>query len=302
MPNWGQVLTEIQAEHAKLTNDAVGAVDVVRRRYLEQLHQKTGRNIIAYYSGWLTNPNAPALDVNDDDKTAFMMAIHNLDKDLGLDLILHTPGGGLAAAESLVDYLRRIFGTNIRAIVPHMAMSAGTMIACSCNAIVMGKQSNLGPIDPQIGGLPAAAVKKEIERAIAEISADQARLHFWQFVLGKYQPTFVSQCEQVVDMAEVFVRERLMDNMLATDADKAAKADKIVRGLSDVDQNKMHDRHIPIDACEALGLNIVRLEDDQELQEAVLTVHHCFMHSLAVSQAGKIVENHMGALFIKVPA
>jgi len=302
MPNWGQVLAEIQAQDAKLRNNAVGAVDIVRRRYLKRLQKKTGRNIIAYYSGWLSNPTAFGLDVNDDDKTAFMMAIHSLDKSLGLDLILHTPGGGLAAAESLVDYLRRIFGTDIRAIVPHMAMSAGTMIACSCKSIVMGKQSNLGPIDPQIGGLPAAAVKKEIERAIAELNADPTRMQFWQFVLQKYQPTFVSQCEQVVDMAEVFVRERLLDNMLVSDPDKVAKADKIVKGLSDVDHNKMHDRHIPIDACEALGLTIEKLEADQDLQEAVLTVHHCYMHSLTVSGAAKIVENHNGAAFMKVPA
>ena len=119
MPNWGQVLTEIQARDAKLGNDAKSAVDIVRRKYLKALHKKTERNVIAYYSGWLSNPTAVGIDVNDEDKAAFMMAIHGLDKNKGLDLILHTPGGGIAAAESLVDYLRRIFGGNIRAIVPH---------------------------------------------------------------------------------------------------------------------------------------------------------------------------------------
>lgn len=302
MPNWGQVLTEIQARDAKLTNDAKSAVDVVRRKYLKNLHKKTGRNVIAYYSGWLSNPGAFGTDVNDEDKAAFMMAIHGLDKAKGLDLILHTPGGGIAAAESLVDYLRRIFGCDIRAIVPHLAMSAGTMIACTCKSIVMGKQSNLGPIDPQLGGLPAAAVKKEIERAIAEIQENPERLQFWQFVLNKYNPTFVGQCEQAVVMAAEFVRDRLLDNMLSGDADAAAKADAIVAGLSDVDDNKSHARHIHIDKCEALGLKIERLEDDQELQEAVLTVHHCFMHSLAVSGAAKLVENQNGAAFIKLPA
>ena len=217
MPNWGQVLSEIQAQDAKLTNDAKSAVDVVRRRYLKKLHKKTGRNVIAYYSGWLSSPGAFGTDVNDEDKAAFMMAIHGLDKARGLDLILHTPGGGIAAAESLVDYLRRVFGCDIRAIVPHLAMSAGTMIACTCKSIVMGKQSNLGPIDPQLGGLPAAAVKKEIERAIAEIKADPDRLQFWQFVLGKYTPTFIGQCEQAVQMAAEFVRDRLIDNMLSGD-------------------------------------------------------------------------------------
>jgi len=302
MPNWGQILTEIQGQDAKLANGAKSAVDLVRRRYMKKLHKKTGRNVIAYYSGWLSNPTAFGIDVNDEDKAAFMMAIHGLDKAKGLDLILHTPGGGIAAAESLVDYLRRIFGYDIRAIVPHLAMSAGTMIACTCKSIVMGKQSNLGPIDPQLNGLPAAAVKKEIERAIAEIQNYPERLQFWQFVLSKYTPTFVGQCEQAVIMAADFVRDRLLDNMLNGDADAVAKADAIVTGLSDVDDNKSHARHIHIDKCEALGLKIERLEDDQELQEAVLTVHHCFMHSLSVSGAAKLVENQNGAAFIKLPA
>ena len=301
MPNWGQVLTEIEARDAKLENGAKSAIDVVRRKYLKQLHRKTGRNVIAYYSGWLSNPGAFGIDVNDEDKAAFMMAIHGLDKSKGLDLILHTPGGGIAAAESLVDYLRRMFGTDIRAIVPHLAMSAGTMIACACKSIVMGKHSNLGPIDPQLGGLPAA-VKKEIERAIAEIKEDPDRIQFWQFVLGKYSPTFVGQCEQAVSMAADFVKIRLMDNMLLGEIDAEAKASAIVAGLSDVDDNKSHARHIHIDKCEALGLKIEHLEHDQELQNATLTVHHCYMHSLGVTGAAKIVENHDGAAFIKIPA
>jgi ClpP class serine protease len=301
MPNWGQVLSEIEARDANLTNGAKSAIDLVRRKYLKRLQKRTGRNVIAYYSGWLSNPQAFGIDVNDEDKAAFMMAIHGLDKSKGLDLILHTPGGGIAAAESLVDYLRRMFGTDIRAIVPHLAMSAGTMIACACKSILMGKHSNLGPIDPQLGGLPAAAVKKEIERAILEIKNDPDRLHFWQFVLGKYSPTFVDQCEQAVQMAQEFVRDRLLDNMLAGQSDAADRAKRIVDGLSDVDDHKSHARHIHIEKCEALGLTIEKLEDDQELQEATLTVHHCYMHSLAVTGAAKIVENHNGAAFIKIP-
>lgn len=301
MPNWGEVSKEIQAHDAQLLHDSTNAVDDVRRKYLRELSEHTGRNVIAYYSGWLSNPTAVGIDVNDEDKAAFMMAIHGLDKSKGLDLILHTPGGGINAAESLVDYLRRIFDRDVRAIIPHLAMSAGTMIACTCKSIVMGKQSNLGPIDPQLGGLPAAAVKKEIERAIAETKEDPDRMNFWQFVLQKYSPTFVGQCEHAVRMAEEFVRQRLLDNMLAGAENAERKADAIVNGLSDVDDNKSHARHIHIDKCEELGLNIERLEDDQSLQEAVLTVHHCFTHSLAMSGAAKIVENQNGATFIKLP-
>jgi ClpP class serine protease len=88
-------------------------------------------------------------EVNDADKNGLMTVVHQLDRSKGLDLLLHTPGGETAATESFVDYLRSIFGKDIRAFIPQLALSAGTMIACACKEIYMGKQSSLGPVDPQ---------------------------------------------------------------------------------------------------------------------------------------------------------
>ena len=146
MPNWGEVLSEIQSVQVG------NPLDIIRRKYLDIMHQYTGRNVIAYYSGFLQKPNNSGA-IDDNDKNAFMQTAYGLDKSIGLDLILHTPGGNTAATESIVHYLKSIFGKDIRAFVPQMAMSAGTMIALSCKEIVMGKQSNIGPIDPQFGGM-----------------------------------------------------------------------------------------------------------------------------------------------------
>ncbi len=121
MPDWNQILNEIKASGS--------THDIIRRSYLEKLHNITGRNIIIYYSGWLQKRNVPGIEVNDADKNGFMTVIHQLDRTKGLDLLIHTPGGETAATESLVDYLRSMFGTDIRAFVPQIAMSAGTMIA-----------------------------------------------------------------------------------------------------------------------------------------------------------------------------
>jgi ClpP class serine protease len=100
-----------------------------------------------------------------------------------LDLILHTPGGDMAATESLIDYLRSMFGTNIRAIIPQISMSGGTMIALACRQIVMGKHSNLGPIDPQLGGVAAHAIKEEFERAVREVQHAPGTAPIWQVVI-----------------------------------------------------------------------------------------------------------------------
>lgn len=97
--------------------------DVVRRRYLAKLHEITNRNVIIYYSGWLQKQGGAGVDINDEDKNGLMTVVHKLDKRLGLDLALHTPGGDIAATEALVDYLRSVFGNDIRAIVPQLAMS-----------------------------------------------------------------------------------------------------------------------------------------------------------------------------------
>jgi ClpP class serine protease len=69
------------------------------------------------------------MEITDEDKNGFMMAVHKLDRTKGLDLFLHTPGGSISSTQSIVDYLHKMFGKNIRAIVPQIAMSAGTMIA-----------------------------------------------------------------------------------------------------------------------------------------------------------------------------
>ena len=82
--------------------------------------------------------------------------------EIGLDLVLHTPGGDPTAAEGIVNYLHAKFGRDVRVIVPQMAMFAGTMLACSARSILMGKQSCLGPIDPQYGGVPAYNIKQNM--------------------------------------------------------------------------------------------------------------------------------------------
>src|SRR5678809_139099 len=130
MPNWGEVLKEIQQVQS---GGNPNALDFVRRKYLALISSKTNRNTIAYYSGWLQKPQHGDAIINDKDKNALMATIHKMDRKKGLDLILHTPGGDLAATESIVDYLFAMFDTNVRAIVPQICMSAGTMIALSCH-------------------------------------------------------------------------------------------------------------------------------------------------------------------------
>lgn len=291
MPGWDKVLKEISSRQA----EGRQAVDKVRRHYLSRLHKHTKRNVIAYYSGWLSRPpQLPNLEIGDDDKNAFMTAVHTLNRSLGLDLILHTPGGNVAATESLVDYLWSMFDKDVRVIVPQIAMSAGTMIACSAKRIVMGKQSNLGPIDPQFGGIAAQAVLAEFEMAVKSIEHNPSCAPLWQSIIGKYNPTFLLECLQAIEWSRDMVKNWLRDNMFSGDANAEEKAESAVVALGDHASTKTHSRHLPLSVCDGIGLKLERLEDDPIFQDLVLTVHHAFMHTFAQTAAIKIVENHKG--------
>lgn len=288
MPSWNQVLEELSE------SKRVDALDYVRRQYLRELSEYRGRNVIAYYSGFLQKPGYAKSSINDDDKNGFMATIHNLDRSKGLDLILHTPGGDMAATESLIDYLHRMFNGNIEAFVPQISMSGGTMIACSTRKIIMGKQSNIGPIDPQFGGIPAHGVVKEFEEAINAIKLDPASIPIWQAIIGQYHPTFVGECKNAIIMADEMVERSLINIMFKGEEDAVDKAKGIVSFLNEHEDSKTHARHINIDEAKACGLKIEDLEVDDRLQDLVLTVHHCFMHTFGNSNAIKIVENHNG--------
>jgi hypothetical protein len=283
-------------------------LDVVRRKYLKALSDITGRNVIVYYSGWLQKGHIKELQslfaVNDNDKNGFMATIHQLDRSRGLDLILHTPGGDAAATESIVDYLRQMFGNNIRAVVPQLAMSAGTMIALSCKEIMMGKHSNLGPIDPQIGNFPAHGIIEEFKRAQAEIASAQnpgdqfARMATWQPIIAKYSPALIGECENAIDWSSNMVTEWMKTGMFNGEPDAAEKSKKIVSELSSHEQTKTHARHIHMDRLVELGVKVVPLETDQRLQDAILTIHHACVNTLTQTPAVKIIENQNSVSFI----
>ncbi len=303
MPNWGQVLNELQGMRVE------NPLDTIRKKYLAIMHKYTGRNVIAYYSGFLQKPNGN-VTIDDNDKNALMQAVYGLEKSKGLDIILHTPGGNIAATESIVNYLRSLFANNIRAFIPQIAMSAGTMIALSCKEIVMGKQSNIGPIDPQFGGISCAGVIEEFQNAINDLRINPASAPLWQTIISKYHPTFLGDCQKAITWSEKMVTEWLRSNMLSENDEPQKDAEIIVNTLGNHKETFTHAKHIHIEDCKRLGIKVIPLETLEkkkiggckDLQDCVLTIHHTYMHTFSNSNAVKIVENHHGsAMIISMP-
>lgn len=298
MPTWGEILSELQESAAG--NNGQPDFDAVRRKYLDQLHQLTGRSTIIYYSDWLKT-SGEVVTITLEDMQGMMEVLKGLPGP-NLDLLLHSPGGSPEAARSIVNYLRSRF-THIRAFVPLAAMSAATMWALACDEIVMGQHSQLGPIDPQLimqgGAVPARAIIEQFDQAKKELKADPAALPAWLPILQAYAPALLKQCETAEKLSRGLVREWLVAYMLKNDPDAKKKAADIARYFASYSLHQSHGMGIARDDAQNRGVNVTNLESDQALQDAVLSVHHAAMHTLG-GAAVKLVENHLGKTFAKL--
>ncbi|ACP21562.1 periplasmic serine protease (plasmid) [Sinorhizobium fredii NGR234] len=153
---------------------------VLHRRYLEamrirkiaQVEKKRESRVILLVHrqetmGFLGFPLMRYIDINDSEEV--LRAVQMTDDDVPLDLVLHTPGGLVLAALQIARAVRNHKG-KVTVFVPHYAMSGGTLIALAADEIVMCRHSVLGPIDPQLGQMPAASIIKVAEqKPLAEV-------------------------------------------------------------------------------------------------------------------------------------
>ena len=304
MPTWSGILEELKQSQVK---GQPPQFDAVRRKYIASVFKHTGREVILYATKWTQhdpNVSPDVVSIVDEDLQGIMEVIHGL-KGPKLDFILHSPGGSLEAAEALVLYLRSKF-EHIRVIVPQMAMSAATMIACAADVIILGKHSFLGPIDPQIiintplgqRMVPAQAILEQFEQAKSECQ-DPAKLGAWLPMLNQYGPDLLIQCENANKLSEELVRGWLETYMFKSDRKRKKKAKDIGEWLAKHGHFKSHSRHIQRSELEKRGLNVEHLEDDQSAQDLFLSVLHATTHTFNGTTAVKIIENHLGKAFIK---
>ena len=304
MPTWGEILKELKET---MEREKRPPFDMVRRKYLKKLSEHTGRNTILYATKWTQPGNIPSemISITDEDIQGFMEVISGISGDK-LDIIIHSPGGSAEATEALVKYLRSKF-THIRAIIPYGAMSAATMLACAADEIIMGKHSFIGPIDPQViaytrlgkRAIPAQAIIEQFDRAKEECKKDPKNLGVWLPIIEQYGPALIVECEHAIELSKNLVLEWLTQYMFKEDDNGEKLAKKVAETLADHSLFKSHGRHIDREQAKKIGLKIRDLENDNTLQDLVLSVFHATTLTFDNTGAVKIIENHIGKAFIK---
>jgi ClpP class serine protease len=218
---------------------------VITRRILEYSrlrliakieHERGSRVILLVHRqetmSFLGFPVYRYIDVDDSEEV--MRAIHMTDREMPIDLILHTPGGLVLASLQIAQAIKKHKG-KVTAFVPHYAMSGGTLISLAATEIVMSEHAVLGPVDPQLGKFPAASVLKVIaKKPVTEIEDETLIM--------------ADQAEKAIFQVRESVKELLQGNPTN------GKVDELARLLSE--GTWTHDFPITYERAKVLGLPV----------------------------------------------
>ena len=239
--------------------EAYHADRYARQRLIYQIQDTVERRIICYVAGERTN-------IQRDDVLGFVDLLCRIEPGANIDLILHSGGGDIDAAEKLISMVRaKVKNGELRVIVPHYAKSAATLMALGADSIVMSDSSELGPIDPQVPFLDAHgkwvyysafSYLKAFERFTGELQANPddptARL-----MLENIHPHQVVEIERVVQRTRHLAEKLLQTGMMAGWPVTAP-----VTKLMDVESWHTHGQVISAEDAKAIGLTVRHISPD----------------------------------------
>ena len=277
---------------------------VHRSRYQRQeligaIQNFTGRKFISYVS--------ESAALTRDDVVPIMDLLHRVPVGSSLDLMLHTPGGDIDAADKIVRILQRRVGAEaeLRVIVPDSAKSAGTLIAIGADIIVMSDSSELGPIDPQIittdasGNVsqrPAHTYVDGYEALVRKINdpasyqegkgTDAERL-----LLSKCDPAMLDLCRQALERSR-----RLAESLLKKGMLRDGSWTKVALDLTDNDRwLSQHGAVIDSEDAQTMGLRVEYMSPDSELWQSFWRLY-CEQRLALGSENPKLFESDYASL------
>jgi len=191
-------------------------LEMARLRLLRRLEKIRGSRVITLIHrqesrSFLGIPLVRYIDIDDSEQV--LRAIRLTQKDVPIDLILHSPGGLVLAAKQIAHAIKA-HPAKVTVFIPHYAMSGGTLLALAADEIVMDENAVLGPIDPQLGEFPAASILKVVE------TKDPNEIEDRTLILADVARKAIAQITS-------FVQEILQDKM------EPGRMDTLVKELTD---------------------------------------------------------------------
>ena len=265
-----------------------------RQRLILEIQEHVGRHVICYVAGKRT-------EIDRDDVLGFVDLLSRIPPESDVDLVVHSGGGDIDAAEKLITMVRdKVKNGRLRMVVPHYAKSAATLMALGADTIVMSDSSELGPIDPQVPfpvgqgqwvHYSVLSYLKAYQRFTEELRAnpgDPSAL----LMLGKFQP------HEVVEIERLFARARyLAEKLLLTGMMEGLPVTEPVSKLLDIESWHTHGQVISAEAAETIGLAVTRERPDNPVWANYWKLY-C-LQRLEVSDDKKLFESDFVSMTIE---
>lgn len=243
--------------------EAMNAARYARQSLVREIEALTETTLLCYIS-------PTPLQIHRTDVVAMVDLLHNVTPGTPIDLLLHSPGGDIDAAEKLITLIRKRAGTApVRVIVPDYAKSAATLIALGADTIVMSDSSELGAIDPQV---ELADANGHVSTLSAQSYLDAFHTHadnlkkdpddpVAHLMLSKMEPATVRKLERITKRSRAIAEDLLKQAMVKDEE----HADEIAKQLSDTRRWHSHGQMISHENATGLGLNVAYLAPHDQL-------------------------------------
>lgn len=250
-----------------------------------------GRKLLCYVCGSET-------EIKRDDTAGFVDLLHNVHDGDRIDLVLHTGGGDIDAAEKLIRLVDEKIGEHghLRAIVPDYAKSAGTLMTLGAHSILMSSTSELGAIDPQVvlGDVLGNQVSHSVLQYLVAYSQAETALRknpddpVARMMFDKFDPAVIHKFRVIVqrvrDAAENLLKRRGMP------------FSKIASDLLDIAKWKSHSQMITAQDALDIGLNVESMDQRNPLWEKLWQLH-C-LQRLECGDKQTLFESHYVSLLM----
>lgn len=264
----------------------------LRKETFLRIEKVTGRPLICYAAKTRNLPPGAQSPIDHGDVIGFGdLAFSTSEKEV--DVLIISNGGSAEATERIVDLLRESFN-RVRFIVPANAYSAATLLCFSGDEIIMDLPGTLGPIDPQINGVPAHAIRKAFETVKDLLKEEGPKaLTAYMPLIMKYDLHIFEICRSAEELSKELARTWLSTLMLKC-SESEPKVNKIVEHFSNYDIHNSHERSINRAKARQLGLKIVYVEEIQDLEGLVRGLCNQYEYWFDKTEFIKVFENSRG--------
>lgn len=276
----------------------VNAINNLRSSVYADIEKLRNRPLIVYATRFIDfNAHAGApnyIDLGDVD--GFTDLINTIPlNETSIDVLVHSPGGRPDATERIVAVLRQRF-SEVHFLIPHSAYSAATMLALSGNSVTLHPSATMGPIDPQINGVPARSIKKGFERVRDLVKSEGPEaLPAYIPLIEKYSLELLELCADSEKLSKELVSTWLKSYMLNGNPNANKIARKTVKYFSEYDRHLLHSRPILLSKVQRFGLNISQCEG--EFAELLWEAYILLNGFMSITPFVKLFENNRGISF-----